>query len=67
MMIPFNEIYSIARERDNEIRQASNPEYGQSMQQPELRRTIADFLQRLLGNRPAPADAAWAHGTEPGR
>ena len=61
-MIPFNEIYSIARERDNEIHQASNPEYGQSMHPPQLRRTIAALLQRLLGNRPAPAGAPWAQG-----
>jgi len=62
MMIPFNEIYSIARERDNEIRRAANREYGQSMHQPQPQRTIAALLQRLLGNHPAPVGAPWAQG-----
>jgi hypothetical protein len=66
-MIPFNDIYSIARERDNEIHQAANPDYGVNMQQREPRRTIAAFLQRLLGISQAPADAAWVQGIEPGR
>lgn len=67
MMTPFNDIYSIARERDNEIRRVSRREYGYGLQQPERRRTIAGFLQRLPGNKPAPAGAAWVQGIKPGR
>ena len=65
MMIPFNDIYLIARERDNDIRQACNPEYGYARQQSEPRRTIVAFLQRRLGSHPAPAGAAGTQVTEP--
>jgi hypothetical protein len=65
MMIPFNDIYSIARDRDNEIHRAANPGYGDRRQPRELRRTIAGRLRRLLGN--SPAGAAWDQAIEPGR
>jgi hypothetical protein len=67
MTIPFNDIYSIARERDNEIRQTGNPNVGQHIEQSERWRTIACFLQRLSGSEPAPANTAWTPGMEPGR
>jgi hypothetical protein len=67
MNIPFNDIYSIARERDNDIRRTGSPNVGRRIQQPEPRRVIARFLQRLAGSSPAPANAAWAPGIEPGR
>ena len=67
MMIPFNAIYSIARDRDTEIRQAANREYGQKTHLSQRGRTIAALLQRLPGNSPAPAGAPWAQETEPGR
>lgn len=67
MNIPFNDIYSIARERDNHIRRTGSPNAGPPIQQPEPRRVIARILQRLSGSAPAPANAAWTSGIEPGR
>lgn len=65
MMIPFNDIYAIARERDNDIRQACNLEYGHARQQPEPQRTIAAFLRRWLSSHPAPTGAGGTQVTEP--
>jgi hypothetical protein len=67
MIIPFNDIYSIARQRDNEIRQTMTPACGPRRPQPERRRTIAAYLRGWLGSRPALLDSARVQGTETGR